>query len=313
MQSSQLENFLMIIECGSINKAAQRLFMSQPTLSQQVKQLEEELGTDLFVRNGKSLSLTPEGEVLAEFAEREINSLHKLKNRINAMRYGLKTELALGIAQTSLIPHVGKWLGEMNVKYPDISYRIVNNNFATVLEMMDKGDLDVCLTRQIATDADFLSKYGHRMIMQHRVVAIVPPNMDFGDVESISIKDLDGKNVILRHKHDKRFLEKCAEYDSIPVVKAQCRNNLIKLALVKNNVGIGFFLDSILDVVKEQGENLKYYRVNEISMVNKTYVVYPKDKKNSAVVKCFMETVFGAGWEMQRCDCGFDCYDYNDN
>lgn len=313
MYSTQLVNFLMIIECGSINKAAQRLFMSQPTLSQQVKQLEEELGTSLFERNGKSLCLTPEGELLAEFAEKEVNALHNLQNRINAMKYGLKTVLALGIAQTSLIPNVGKWLGNMNIRHPEICYRIVNNNFTTVLEMMDKGELDICLTRQIVTNADFLSKYDYRFIMQHRVVAVVPPSMDFGDVESISLKDLDGKNVILRNKHDKRFLEKCAEFGSVPIVKAQCRNNLIKLTLVKNNVGVGFFLDSILDTIAEQGMNLKYYRVDEIAMTNKTYVVFPKEKKDSVAVRCFLESIFGEGWEKQKCDCGFDCYDYYEN
>lgn len=313
MYSTQLVNFLMIIECGSINKAAQRLFMSQPTLSQQVKQLEEELGTSLFERNGKSLCLTPEGELLAEFAEKEVNALHNLQNRINAMKYGLKTVLALGIAQTSLIPNVGKWLGNMNIRHPEICYRIVNNNFTTVLEMMDKGELDICLTRQIVTNADFLSKYDYRFIMQHRVVAVVPPSIDFGDVESISLKDLDGKNVILRNKHDKRFLEKCAEFGSVPIVKAQCRNNLIKLTLVKNNVGVGFFLDSILDTIAEQGMNLKYYRVNEIAMTNKTYVVFPKEKKDSVAVRYFLECIFGDGWEKQKCDCGFDCYDYYEN
>lgn len=309
MQTTQLENFLAIIECGSINKAAQKLFMSQPALSQQLKQLEEELGTSLFERNGKSLCLTPEGEVLAEFAEKEVNSLHKLKNRINAMKYGLKTELALGIAQTSLIPNVGKWLGKMNVMHPEISYRVLNNNFVSVLDMMNKGELDVCLSRQIPTNADFLTKFDYRLITQHRVVAVVPPNMDFGDAESISIKDLDGKNVILRNKHDKRFLEKCAEFDCVPIVKAQCRNNLIKLTLVKNNVGVGFFLDSILDTMSDLGMNLKYYRVNEITMVNKTYVVYPKAKKNSLAIQYFLESIFGEGWEIPKHDCGFDCYD----
>lgn len=310
MQSSQLENFLMIIECGSINKAAQRLFMSQPTLSQQVKQLEEELGTDLFVRNGKSLSLTPEGEVLAEFAAKEVNALQRLRNRINALKYGLKQEIAIGIAQTSLIPSVGEWIGKMNAAHPEISYRFVNYNFAGVLELMNKGEVDVCLTRQISSNAEFLANYEYKSITKHRVVAVIPPSMDFGDVNSISIKDLDGKNVILRNKHDKRFLEKCAEYDSTPIVKAQCRNNLVKLVLVKNNVGVGFFLDSIVDTSLLKAMNLKYYGVKEITMVNTTYIVYPKAKKDSKVISCLLETIFGQNWENEKkCDCGCECCD----
>lgn len=292
MQTKQLENFLMIIECGSINKAAQKLYMSQPTLSQQLKQLEEELGTSLFIRDGKKLKLSAEGEVLAGYAERHVNAVKNLITKLNAMKYGAKEEINIGIAQTSLIPDVGKWIGLMNQKHPDVSYQFINFNFAKTLEMMNKGQLDLVVTRQISNDAEFLTNYEYKVINRHGVVAIVPPRLDFGDTEEISLKDIDGEDVIIRGKHDKRFIAKCAEYDSTPIIKCLCRNNLLKLELVKNNVGIGFFVESILNTDLIKNSNLKYYRVKEINMQNTTYVVYPRAKKDAPAIRCLLDAIF---------------------
>lgn len=292
MHNNQLVNFLTIIECGSINKAADRLYMSQSTLSQQLKKLEEEIGTSLFERDGKKLVLTPEGKVLAEYAEKQANALNKTLNKIKAMKYGDYSELSIGIAQTSLIPDTAKWIGKMHEKHPRIKCDFVNFNFLKIMELLDTKMLDVVITRQISSDADFLANYEYKEIKKHGVVALVPPKYDFGDIKEISLQDIDGMDVILRNKHDQRFLEKCARYNSVPIVRAQCRNNLLKLALVKNNVGIGFFVDSILNSSLIVCCDIKCYRVKEIKMINKTYVVYPKAKKNAPTIKCLLDAIF---------------------
>jgi len=292
MQTSQLDNFLMIIECGSINKAAQRLFLAQSTLSQQLKQLEDEVGTNLFVREGKKLQLTPEGKVLAEYAEEQSNRLRKTLNRINAMKYGAKEDITIGLGQNSLIPDVGRWIGQLHKKHPEICCYFVGYTINQLIEMMNNKQVDVTFARQISSDKEFLDNFEYIEIKQHGVVAIVPPSIDFGDVEEISLKDIDGLNVILRNKHDKRFLLKCAQYDSVPVVKAQCRNNALKLALVKNNVGMGFFVDSILNSDAFIDSGLRFYRVKEIAMVNKTYIIYHKSKKDSEAIKNLVKAIF---------------------
>jgi len=291
MHSSQLENFLMIIECGSINKAAQRLYMSQPTLSQQLKQLEDELGTNLFVREGRRLVLTPEGKVLAEFAQKQMNGLKKTIDKINAMKYGANEEIAIGIAQTSLIPDVGRWVGLMNKKHHNINYRFINYNMEKTLDLMENGQLDIVITRQIFSNAEFLAAYECIPIKQHSVIAVLPPKLNWIYKEEISLKDIDGQNVIIRGKHDKRFVDKCAAYDSVPVVKCLCRNNILKLELVRNGVGIGFFVDSIVDTELFKNYGLRYCRVKEITMNNTTYIVYPKVKKDAPAIKYLLETI----------------------
>lgn len=291
MQTTQLENFLMIIECGSINKAAQKLFMSQPTLSQQLKQLEEEVGTELFKREGRKLALTPEGKVLAEYAQKQVNSLNKTLNKIKAMKYGAKEEITIGVAHTSLIPDVGRWIGVMNEKHPEITYTFYNCNASESGKLLNGEKFDAIFTRQIYANAEFLTSCECVPIKTHGVVAILPPKLHW-EKDEISLEDLDGMDVIVRNKHDKRFADKCAEYDSIPVVKGLCSNNLLKLELVKNNVGIGFFLDSIVDAALLKSYGLKCCKVKDISMLNTTYIVYPKAKKDAPAIKYLLEAIF---------------------
>lgn len=292
MHYAQLKNFLTIIECGSINKAAQKLFLSQSTLSQQIKQLEEEVGEDLFDRNGNRIALTPQGVMVAEYAQRAIVEHEKLLKQLQESKYGIKHALNIGLAQNSLTVDAGRWVSETAHKNPDISFNIVYYRFEALVEQMGRGEVDVCLTKQLIRDADFLNDYEIKLLKTNKVVVAAPADMDFGDKKLLTLKDLDGKNVVLRTKHEKRFLAKCAEQDSYPIVKATTRSNALKYELVKRKVGFGFFVETLDDMSAADAELVKLYDIEGIRMENTTYVVYPKAKKDYPAVKAFLEVIY---------------------
>lgn len=291
MHNTQLKNFLTIIECGSINKAAQKLFMSQSTLSQQIKQLEEEVGNDLFDRKGKRLQLTPEGTILAEYAKKAVVELEKALKQIRETKYGIKQTLNIGIAQSSLIVDAGRWIGETIKLAPEISFQSVSYRFENLVTQMDNGQVDVCLTKQIIRDADFLNDYEYELVKTNNVIVVASSDFDFGNKSVLTLKDLDGMNVILRTKHERRFLAKCAQHDSYPIVRCLTRSNALKFELVKHKVGIGFFVDTFANLQEIYSENLKFYRIEDIDMKNNTYIVYPKSKKDCPAIKKFLEVV----------------------
>ena len=169
MHNNQLVNFLSIIECGSINKAAQKLFLSQSTLSQQIKQLEEEVGHELFDRKGKRVQLTQEGAILAEYAQRAVVEHEKVLKRIQESKYGIKQTLNIGLAQNSLTVDSGRWISETAKLYPDISFNIVFYRFEALLDQMASGEVDVCITKQIMHDVDFLDNYEYKLIKTNKV------------------------------------------------------------------------------------------------------------------------------------------------
>lgn len=294
MHYTQLKNFLEIVECGSINKASQKLFMSQSTLSQQIKQLEEEVGIELFDRNGNRITLTPQGVMLAEYAQRSIVEHEKIIKQLQESKYGIKHALIIGLAQNSLTVDTGSWVSETALNYPDISFNIVYYRFEALLEMMARGEVDVCLTKQLIRDADFLNNYEIKLLKTNKVVVVAPAEMDFGNKKTLKLKDLDGKNVVLRTKHEQRFLDKCAKQDSYPIVRATTRSNALKFELVKHRVGLGFFVEDFENMQGPDAEKVKVYDIDGIGMENKTYVVYPKSRKDFPAVKAFLEVIFKA-------------------
>lgn len=84
---SNYHNFYEVARCGSISKAAQQLFISQPALSKSIKKLEEALNVRLFIRSSKGVILTPEGKLLWEYVQKAFSSLGR--RRASAGAYGL--------------------------------------------------------------------------------------------------------------------------------------------------------------------------------------------------------------------------------
>src|SRR4051812_49134326 len=97
MDIKQLRYFIAIAEEKNITAAANVLHMSQPPLSMQLKQLEEELGVKLFERNGKSMELTDKGNVLYNRALSLVNSVEEIKNELQETEEGKRGVLAVGI------------------------------------------------------------------------------------------------------------------------------------------------------------------------------------------------------------------------
>jgi DNA-binding transcriptional LysR family regulator len=96
MNFSQIKCFLAAADCLSFTKAADRLYLSQPVLSRQIASMEDELGMELFVREKKSVRLTPAGEVLSEGLRQLANDYQALLDRANAMHMGYSGNVIWG-------------------------------------------------------------------------------------------------------------------------------------------------------------------------------------------------------------------------
>lgn len=78
MKKEQLRNFIEVVDCGSINKAAEKLYISQPNLSRSIHALEEEMGKELLIRTNRGVSLTPTGQLLYYYARSILNQFQVL-------------------------------------------------------------------------------------------------------------------------------------------------------------------------------------------------------------------------------------------
>ena len=143
MELYQLRTFLTIAEEGNLTRAAEKLFTSQPAVSAQVKQLEEELGVKLFERSARGMALTREGMMLQEKARRIVEAARDFKHSAESLRDTVSGELVIGLNNRPEVLKIVEVLGGLTAAHPELSYDLVNGSSGTILEGIDEGAIAI--------------------------------------------------------------------------------------------------------------------------------------------------------------------------
>ncbi len=142
MEIKTLQYFLEVAREENMSRAAERLHVSQSTLSKQFKALENELGKKLFIRHSFSIELTEEGMLLRRRAEDLLNMANKITREFSAMDDVIGGQIYLGCAETHQIRHLARAIRAFKQRYPDFHYHITSGDTEQVTEKLDKGLLD---------------------------------------------------------------------------------------------------------------------------------------------------------------------------
>lgn len=157
MELRVLRYFLEIAREGNMTHAARRLHISQPTLSRQIKELEEELGKKLFTRSNYSVSLTEEGMLLRKRAEDILAMADKTIEEFHTLDEVYGGDIRIGCAESSGITPFIQVLQKLNQTYPRIRYHFYSSGTETVQERLDRGLLDLAVIVQEADPAKYNS------------------------------------------------------------------------------------------------------------------------------------------------------------
>jgi len=145
MEIRVLQYFLAVAREQSIVKAAQSLHLSQPTLSTQLKKMEEELGKQLLIRGTKGsrkVTLTEEGMILRQRAEEILNLVKKAENEVMLSDSVIAGDIYIGAGETDAVRFIAKAAKTLQKEYPDIHYHVASGNADFVKEQLDKGLID---------------------------------------------------------------------------------------------------------------------------------------------------------------------------
>ena len=145
IETRLLKYFLAIAREQSITRAAESLFLSQPTLSRQMKELEEELGVQLFVRGKRQTLLTEEGVYLRARAQEMMQLMEKTETTLKQSGNVVAGDIYVGFGESPAVAMLMEVYGEIQREHPDIHLRIYSGNAESILERMDKGILDIGL------------------------------------------------------------------------------------------------------------------------------------------------------------------------
>ena len=243
MEIRVLRYFLAIAREGSITNAANFLHVTQPTLSRQIRDLEEELGQKLFIRGSHSMTLTPEGMILRKRAEEIISMVDKTEAEFNSMENMVSGDIYIGSGETDVIKLVAQIAYELRVSYPGIHYHLYSGNSEDVTERLDKGLLDFGILIQPAD----ISKYDYiNLPARDTWGVIMRRDSPLAEKEVIRKEDLLGvplicsRQAISGERRGNEFAEWFGEdFDRLDIVTTF---NLIYNAAIMVEAGIGYAL-----------------------------------------------------------------------
>lgn len=283
MDIKQLVYFIAIAEEKNITAAANRLHMSQPPLSMQLKHLEHELGVKLFDRRGKSMELTDKGLVLYKRALHLVNSVEEMKNEIRETEEGKKGVLAIGINTLSL-SGFSDIIQSFHKKYPLVSLKIVQNDSYYLAEMVKTRSIEMAfvrlplelrgLTYHHLIDEPFLfvtNKETHMISLEE--IAHIP--LILPSTEGLGIY-----NTILE-----AFTKQNLQLNNI----AECSDMNILMELVKGGMGSTIVPKSVFDVYRIK--SLYSIPIKNANMNSSLGVILLENHYVSTPAKNFMKLI----------------------
>lgn len=142
MELRVLRYFLTVAREESITGAADFLHVTQPTLSRQLMDLEEELGKKLLIRGSRKITLTNEGRLLRKRAEEILELVDKTADEFSSMEENIGGDIYIGGGETDAMRYIARIAKKLQIDYPNIRYHLYSGNSDAVTERLDKGLLD---------------------------------------------------------------------------------------------------------------------------------------------------------------------------
>ncbi len=186
MKLRQLECFLAVVECGSFTRAAAKLGLAQPTLSQQIGQLEKDLAVPLFDRIGRSFVTTAYGKVLEGRARLILNAVDQTRSELSEIDDLLAGELRLGSIRTLYNGFVVPLCCKFRNLYPELAISIVEHTGDVIEELVCAGDLDIGFSVSPVVS----SEIHEDALIDERLVLIVGKNHELAGREQVSVPDI---------------------------------------------------------------------------------------------------------------------------
>lgn len=281
MELRVLEYFLAVAREESITGAAQSLHLSQPTLSRQLKDLEEELGKQLMIRGGRKIILTEEGMILRKRAEEILNLVEKTETEITLSNQITAGDVYIGAGETEAVHFLTQAARKMQKEYPLIRYHIASGDSVNVTEQLDKGLIDFGL---LFAPFD-TKKYDFLPLPTYDTWGVIMRRDNpLAAKETICPEDLTDKPLIISRRimDDSSFTKWFGQSLSSLNVIATYNLAFNASLMAEDNLGYVITLDRIINTSRES--NLCFRPLNPglkayMSLVWKKYQIFSKPAK----------------------------------
>jgi DNA-binding transcriptional LysR family regulator len=193
MELRQLEYFVTVAEEANFTRAARRVHITQSGVSAQIRQLERELGQELFDRSTRTARLTPAGQAALESARAALAAAANVRNAVNEVTRLLRGRLAIGMVIGCTITPLFLAMEKFHRDHPGVEMSVHEDNSDRMVAAVRSGELDVALIGAAGKPPDGLDAM---TILSEGLYALVPPGHRFARRRRLSVRQLDGEPIV---------------------------------------------------------------------------------------------------------------------
>lgn len=286
MELRHLRYFLEITQDMNMTKAAERLHMSQPPLSRQIKQLEEELDVMLFDRSGKQLKLTPAGSFLQNKARNLLSSVEEIKAATHRISSTSKVWLNIGFVPSTLYGFLPEIIRH-HMKVKDVEIGLSEYMTAQQIVALNARDIDVGFGRIIIEDP----KIKHEVVLDEPILAAFPKDHPLAKRSSVALAALVKENLLLyplkpRPSYADQVTDFFAARNLKPTLTQEVKELQTALGLVAAGVGVSLVPSS----VQKMRPDVVYVPLADKSITSPVVMMYRADDE-SEVLQQFIKRV----------------------
>lgn len=285
MELRELRYFLAVAREKNITKAADALYISQPSLSKQMQNLEKEIGSPLFVRGSRSVALTETGMLLKKRAEELLELYEKTEAELAAPAETVCGEVRIGGGESYALQTVMQAAKAVQDNYPHVTFRFFSGDAYDVSEKLDRGLIDF----GVMVDLPDTSQYNAlRLPLTDRWGVLMRRDSPLAEKESISPSDLTGQPVLA----SRQMLEKKGMINEwmrrIGKMDVRATFNLVYNASIMVQEGVGYAI-TLEKLINTTGESALCFRPLHPEVRTNLDLVWKKHAVFSKPSLCFLE------------------------
>ncbi|RPF47427.1 DNA-binding transcriptional LysR family regulator [Hydrogenoanaerobacterium saccharovorans] len=287
MTIRHMQIFIAVAKYNNMSVAAKKLYISQPTVSQVIAEIEENYGIKLFERLAKKLYITDAGKQLLGYARSMVALFDEMQHSMNdaAEQKTIKVGATITVGSCVLTEIVNR----VEAKQPRMGVQVVIDNTAVIEHMILNSELDVAVVEGTIKSKDIIVKPA----INDELVLVCGINHPFNGKDMLLLKDLDGQPFVLREKGSgtREQFEKCLESAGINIyTKWSCHSSDAVLSAVMGGQGLTVISKLLVDELVHQGK-LHIIHLEDARFDRTFNLIYHKNKFLSQAINCFIDEV----------------------
>ncbi|SFL47232.1 LysR family transcriptional regulator [Salibacterium qingdaonense] len=289
MDIRQLRYFCAVAEEGQVTKAAERLHMAQPPLSQQLKNMEEELDIDLFQKNGRNIELTEAGKILYHKALKIMHELEDTVTEVQEIDEGIRGTLTIG-SNKSCFSFLPEQMNQMRERHPHIIFKLREGDTFYLAESIRNREIELAVVRLPVDPEEF-----HMLpLPSERYVLVLPGewNTFAAHRKNVDMKEIGEMPLMLLHRISgagqfELIVNECRRHGNEPNVICECPDASMLLSLTAAGLGATIIPKSTLYAFSY--ENIRVMNINDFSITADPALIWNKDRYLTKAAQRFID------------------------